>query len=107
MSAEGRFHLPQFAHFGTMQHAEQTSRWHGVAKLCVDCKRDQQAEIPPDVAIPSASIETKSSWAVASAALFILGMSFGAAWITAVALKDIANEVDGTRSVPALASAPE
>jgi MFS family permease len=54
---------------------------------------------------PSASVETKSSWAVASAALFILGMSFGAAWITAVALKDIANEVDGTRSVPALASA--
>jgi len=32
-------------------------------------------------------------------------MSIGAAWITAVALKDIANEVDGTRSVPALASA--
>ncbi|MFZ1173922.1 MAG: MFS transporter, partial [Bradyrhizobium sp.] len=39
-----------------------------------------------------------------TAALFVLGMSFGAAWITAVALKDIANEVDGTRSVPALAS---
>ena len=32
-------------------------------------------------------------------------MSFGGAWITAVALKDIANEVDGSRSVPALASA--
>jgi MFS family permease len=31
-------------------------------------------------------------------------MSFGAAWITAVALKDIANEVGGSRSVPALAS---
>jgi MFS family permease len=31
-------------------------------------------------------------------------MSFGAAWITAVALKDIASEVDGLRSVPALAS---
>jgi MFS family permease len=31
-------------------------------------------------------------------------MSFGAAWITAVALKDIANEVGGARSVPALAS---
>jgi len=32
-------------------------------------------------------------------------MAFGAAWITAVALKDIAAEVDGVRSIPALASA--
>src|ERR1700704_1351296 len=54
---------------------------------------------------PSASVETKASWAVASVALAILGMSFGAAWITAVALKDIASEVGGSRSVPALASA--
>ena len=53
---------------------------------------------------PSDSVETKASWAVASVALFVLGMSFGAAWITAVALKDIASEVDGLRSVPALAS---
>src|ERR1700726_5255379 len=53
---------------------------------------------------PSGSVETKASWAVASVALFILGMSFGAAWITAVALKDIATEVGGSRSVPALAS---
>src|ERR1700710_891287 len=53
---------------------------------------------------PSASVETKASWAVASVALAILGMSFGAAWITAVALKDIASEVGGSRSVPALAS---
>jgi MFS family permease len=53
---------------------------------------------------PSTSIETKASWVVASAALFVLGMSFGAAWITAVALKDIAGEVGGSRSVPALAS---
>ena len=53
---------------------------------------------------PAASIETKASWAVASAALFVLAMSFGAGWITAVALKDIASEVGGSRSVPALAS---
>src|SRR3981189_827800 len=53
---------------------------------------------------PLDSVETKSSWAVASAALAILAMSFGAAWITAVALKDIASEVGGLRSVPALAS---
>ena len=53
----------------------------------------------------SSSIETKKSWVVASVALAILGMSFGAAWITAVALKDIAGEVGGARSIPALASA--
>jgi MFS family permease len=51
-----------------------------------------------------ASVETRTSWAVASAALFVLGMSFGAAWITAVALKDIASEVGGSRSIPALGS---
>ena len=55
--------------------------------------------------LPSDSVETKTSWAVASVALAILGMSFGAAWITVVALKDIASEAGGLRSVPALASA--
>ena len=54
---------------------------------------------------PSSSIESRASWVVASVALFIMGMAFGAAWITAVALKDIAAEVGGTRSIPALASA--
>src|SRR3954453_2926232 len=54
---------------------------------------------------PSGSVETKAAWTVASVALFILAMSFGAAWITAVALKDIAGEVGGARSIPALASA--
>ena len=53
---------------------------------------------------PSGSVETKASWAVASVALFVLGMSYGGAWIAVVALKDIASEVDGSRSVPALAS---
>src|SRR3954451_23534915 len=54
---------------------------------------------------PASSVETKTSWAVASVALLVLAMSFGAAWITAVALKDIAAEVGGLRSIPALASA--
>lgn len=54
---------------------------------------------------PSSSVETKASWVVAAAALWALMMSFGAAWITAVALKDIAGEVDGVRSIPALAGA--
>jgi len=50
------------------------------------------------------SVESRASWIVASAALCTLMMAFGSAWITAVALKDIAAEVDGTRSIPALAS---
>jgi hypothetical protein len=53
----------------------------------------------------SSSIESRSSWVVASIALVTMMMAFGAAWITAVALKDIAAEVGGSRSVPALASA--
>jgi MFS family permease len=51
------------------------------------------------------SVETKASWVVACVALFILAMSYGSAWIAVVALKDIANEAGGARSVPALASA--
>src|SRR4029453_10669392 len=35
--------------------------------------------------------------------LGILAFSFGAPWITTVALKEIAAEVDGLRSVPSLA----
>lgn len=54
---------------------------------------------------PLDSVETKASWVVATVALAILGMAFGAAWITAVALKDIASEVGGSRAVPALAGA--
>ena len=54
---------------------------------------------------PSSSIENRESWVVASVALFVMLMAFGAAWISAVALKDIAAEVGGTRSIPAFASA--
>jgi MFS family permease len=51
------------------------------------------------------SIETKESWRVAVAALVTLLMGFGSAWITAVALKDIAAEAAGVRTVPSLALA--
>jgi MFS family permease len=54
---------------------------------------------------PSSSVENKASWVVASVALFVMLMAFGAAWISAVALKDIAAEVGGARSIPAFASA--
>ena len=74
-----------------------------VVKSCAACKRTgQQVSL---LMLPSDSVETKTSWVVASVALAILGMSFGAAWITVVALKDIASEVGGLRSVPVLASA--
>jgi MFS family permease len=49
------------------------------------------------------SVETRSSWIIASVSLGILAFSFGAPWITTVALKEIAAEVDGLRSVPSLA----
>ncbi len=50
------------------------------------------------------SIETRTSWVVASVSLVVMGVAFGAPWITVVALKDIAAEVDGARSVPSLAA---
>jgi MFS family permease len=53
----------------------------------------------------SSSVETRASWVVAFVALVVMAMAFGAAWITAVALKDIAAEAGGSRAVPALASA--
>jgi MFS family permease len=51
------------------------------------------------------SVETKSSWIVATVVLVILALSFGAPWVTIVALKAIAADTGGLRSVPALASA--
>src|SRR5256714_6563084 len=51
------------------------------------------------------SIETRTSWITAAMSLVILGVSFGAMWIAVVALKQIAAEAGGARSVPSLASA--
>src|SRR4051812_21459776 len=48
------------------------------------------------------SIETRSSWVVAFVALGILATSCGAPYIAVVALKDIAAEMGGARTVPAL-----
>lgn len=53
----------------------------------------------------SHAIESRSSWVVTTAALGILSVAFGAPWIVTVALKEIAAEVGGARSVPALAAA--
>src|SRR5215469_16453087 len=51
------------------------------------------------------SIETRTSWAVCITALGIAAVSFAAPAITVVGLKSIATELDGERSVPALAYA--
>jgi MFS family permease len=50
------------------------------------------------------SIETRSSWVVASISVVLLSMSFGALWITSVGLKSIAADLGGLRSAPSLAS---
>jgi MFS family permease len=50
------------------------------------------------------SVESRSSWIVASVVLIILALSFGAPWIVIVALKLIAAQTGGLRSVPSLAS---
>src|SRR5580693_10593546 len=51
------------------------------------------------------SVETRASWVVASAVLMIMAIAFGAPWVTIVALKNIAAEVNGERSIPAFAGA--
>src|SRR5271163_1536648 len=51
------------------------------------------------------SVETRTSWLIASVALAVMAVAFGAPWITVVALKPIAAEVGGARSIPAFASA--
>src|SRR5271165_4920241 len=51
------------------------------------------------------SVETRTSWVVASVVLVVMAVAFGAPWITIVALKSIAAEVNGERSVPAFAGA--
>ena len=50
------------------------------------------------------SVETRSSWVVATVSLVMLATSFGALWIVAVGLKAIAADFGGARSEPALAS---
>jgi MFS family permease len=88
-----------------VQHVEQTPLDIGGEILCRSVKGFADRIFLSMLPSPPDSVETKTSWAVASVALAILGMSFGAAWITVVALKDIASEVAGSRSVPALAGA--
>jgi MFS family permease len=52
----------------------------------------------------STTIETRTSWVVASVSLVMLATAFGALWIVAVGLKAIAADFGGARSEPSLAS---
>jgi MFS family permease len=61
------------------------------------------SEVAGRAAARPATIETRKSWVIAFTALGIYSLSFGALLISAVALKDIAAELGGARSVPALA----
>ena len=58
--------------------------------------------MPGRAAATTGSVETPYSWLVAATALGILSVSFGAPTITVVALKPIAADLGGVRSVPAL-----
>jgi MFS family permease len=50
------------------------------------------------------TIETRTSWVVASISLVLCAVAFGALWIVAVGLKAIAADLGGARSGPSLAS---
>src|SRR5437773_8484856 len=54
-------------------------------------------------AVPLESIESRASWIIVLTALAVYTVSYGAPVITVVALKPIAAELGGARSVPALA----
>jgi MFS family permease len=53
--------------------------------------------------IPAATVETRTSWVVATVALLTLAFSFGAPWVAVVSLKAIAAEFGSGRETPALA----
>ncbi len=50
----------------------------------------------------AASIETRASWIAATAALVVMSVAFGAPYVAVTALKDIAGDLGGARTVPAL-----
>ena len=60
----------------------------------------------PSSASPSlATIETRTSWVIATVALLLLSFTYGAPLIVVVALKPIAATLDVPRAIPSLAAA--
>jgi MFS family permease len=68
------------------------------------CGLQSAPQTPPGPVLTTSSIETRSSWIVASVSVALLSLSFGALWITAVGLKPIAADLGGARSAPSLAN---
>src|SRR5206468_4223778 len=68
------------------------------------CGLQSAPQTPPGRDLTTSSIETRSSWIVASISVVLLSLSFGALWITAVGLKSIAADLGGARSAPSLAN---
>jgi MFS family permease len=69
--------------------------------------RTSEQGVNPTTATPAepSTIETRTSWVVATVALVCLAFSFGGLWIVSVGLKTIAADAGNQRSVPALAAA--
>ena len=63
------------------------------------------APAAPPAPAARATIETRKSWLIAIAVTFILSFSYGAPLVNTVALKNIAADFGGLRSVPSLAAA--
>jgi hypothetical protein len=61
------------------------------------------SSLPAPTVSDGATIETCASWVVCLTALGIAAVSFGAPVVTVVALKPIAAELGGERSVPSAA----
>src|SRR5215475_1068518 len=68
------------------------------------CGLQVQFTNPAGPDLTTSTIETRSSWVVASVSVALLSLSFGALWITAVGLKSIAADLGGARSAPSLAN---
>jgi MFS family permease len=68
------------------------------------CGLQSAPQTLPGPVLTTSSIETRSSWIVASVSVALLSLSFGALWITAVGLKPIAADLGGARSAPSLAN---
>jgi len=83
-----------------MRALEWTCR-HPDAKALL---RRANAAAKPGIPLSTTSIETRYSWVVATVSVVVLSTSFGALWLTAVALKSIAADLGGERSIPSLAS---
>jgi MFS family permease len=73
----------------------------------IEARPDAAKAVASTRAAPAApatsTVETRTSWVVAVAALVTMAFSFGAPWVAVVSLKTIAAEFGGARSVPALA----